>query len=1047
MRRACRVALLALACAVASRGVAAQTVSARLGGELTGFPFSVVMVPVAVDMSASGGEKLGSYTARLVWNPASLSPCLDQYCGYNMVGNFPLPQLNGDSIPYGVLKFTAISPVGAGGLITLAQFPFTIVDTVGTPLTLSFSEMSAAGTFTNLLPQLAVSNGVICPARGRWGDVDRDTHANSRDALITLSTVVGLPIDTTFDASLADVNADGRVQSVDALIILSYAVGIDIPGQRVLLLAPTSCGTGSARTLAVFPPSAELVPNQTLPLLLQARDTAGRLVTVSDAVWRSSDYTLATVDGAGVVTPRAAGTVTITGEVGPGVRASATITVIPRRTVWEADARVTGAALQLGSAAYPFDHPARAFPFVAEGDTIHAASGTYDFEADGQLSVGVVIRGGAVGDTTTRPVFRDVQQGYHTGLQLQGGVRTLVQNVVFRNFAYAVDMDGVRSFALEDSRIESRPGTYGTGIYACGSGTIDTVRVDRSVLVGDSSGSGLDNDYCVERTALVLIRDSRISGWGDGVVWTDGDSMVVLRTTIADNDGYGINAGQEYDVSPSLYVAHSRIERNYYEGIYGYPMRRVVIDTSVIVAVEDDGIDVEGGCGECSDRPMQLFAMHGDTIYMTADDYSWLSLYDADSMIIDRSVVRFPDTASIYASGYASSVTVGRITNSDFLSVGAGTLLDFNGDDLLVDNVRVTGCAAASCDQASGFSGSAHDARFRNSTFSQLYYALQVGSSGSGGIHEATNLTMDSVSYAMQLGGDSAYVANNRLTRVSYLGIEAGTGGGSPGGVVLQGNSVACTAFAGSQYGLLLDTPRRYTVFGDTVTGCGTAVYLRALLSGSIVRGTALRNGQYGVRGDQYTYDTVTVAVDSNGISGMSQAAAYYTGGHVLFTRNRIENNGQFGLQTSTALGQLNEAHFNAFANNPFGAIYAAGDSVNAQSNYWGSAAGACQGGDCVVGPVDTSSFLTAPPLGLPGLSPPLLAALATTISPTSTTGVAPRQPARVSLHIVKAARASRHLPAGVSPERAAQIQRAATKRAARAAQRASRQAARRGPS
>ena len=80
-------------------------------------------------------------------------------------------------------------------------------------------------------------------ALGRWGDLDRDGFANSRDALAILSSVVGLAVDTSFHLSLGDVNGDGNTNSADALIVLSYAVGIDIPGQRVLLAAPGACGS------------------------------------------------------------------------------------------------------------------------------------------------------------------------------------------------------------------------------------------------------------------------------------------------------------------------------------------------------------------------------------------------------------------------------------------------------------------------------------------------------------------------------------------------------------------------------------------------------------------------------------------------------------------------------------------------------------------------------------------------------------------------------------------------------------------------------------
>src|ERR1051325_1795969 len=101
MRRALAVALLGLGIA---RGAASQAVTARLGGELTGFVGSQVIVPVAVDMSASGGEKLGT--------------CAPFCVNGNFQGNFPAPAFNADSVPQGILKFTAVSPVGVTGLVT-----------------------------------------------------------------------------------------------------------------------------------------------------------------------------------------------------------------------------------------------------------------------------------------------------------------------------------------------------------------------------------------------------------------------------------------------------------------------------------------------------------------------------------------------------------------------------------------------------------------------------------------------------------------------------------------------------------------------------------------------------------------------------------------------------------------------------------------------------------------------------------------------------------------------------------------------------------------
>ena len=601
MRRALVLGCLWLA---AGRGAAAQTVTARVGGELTGFRYGYVSVPIGVDLSGAPGERLGSYTARLAWNPAVLSiNCYYYYYGCDSLsGNFPTPQLNTDSVSQGVLRLTAVSPVGVLGLVTLATFRFFINDTVPSPLDLSFTEMSAAGpSFTNLMPALTFTSGTFCAARGRWGDLDRDGRSNSRDALLTLSKVVGLQVDTlvdtvstsplvvdtTFiDTGLADVDADSRISSRDALIILSHAVGIAIPGQRVLLLAASAaCATGSARTLTLLPTAAELVLGQPFRFIAQAVDAGGRLVAPSGVLWRSSDYAVVGVDSGGRVTGRAPGTATITAELGPGIRATAAVTVLARRPNWYVDARQTGNPVQFGNAAFPVDNPLKAFPFVQDGDTIRVATGTYDFLEDGVVNAGVVILGGTPGDTTTRPLFRSAGGYYTVPLRLRGGLRTVVRNVVFLNSYLAIELGGVRSFVLEDSKVVGGP-SASYGIYSCSNAGMDTVRIDRSVLLGDSvakPGYGIYYGGCTPVQArLTQIRDSKVRFWSVGVYLFDSDSTDIVRTEVSDVRYYGVYVTTEYSGTPALHITQSRIQRDSSIGVYVQDTRLAVIDTSVV---------------------------------------------------------------------------------------------------------------------------------------------------------------------------------------------------------------------------------------------------------------------------------------------------------------------------------------------------------------------------------------------------------------------------------------------------------------------------------
>jgi len=1046
VRAAPRPFLLACVAALGlSSAAAAQSVTARVGGDLTGLPNSTVTVPITVDMSASGGAKLGSYTARLSWDTLALSYCA--YCSTDSLrGNFPAPQINTDSVSKGVLRLTAISPLGVDGLVTVAQLPFsTGVDTLSTPLQLSFSEMSAAGTFTSLLPLLTVTGATYCPASGRWGDLDGDGVAGSRDALMVLSSVVGIPFGGQVNATLGDVDADGQVTSRDALIILSYAVGIPVTGQRVLLLAPgSSCGTGSARQLAVFPAAASLVVNQTLQLTVQAVDTAGRAVSGAAASWSSSDYGIAGVDATGIVTPRSPGTATITAAFGPGVQASATITVLARRPNWYVSLQATGAPVELGDSAHPFEHPTQAYALASEGDTIRVAPGTYLFSTDGQLNAGVVILGGTPGDTTTRPTFLDESNAY-TALWLEGGARTLVRNVTFRNFYEAVDLDGARSLALEDVDILMPAGSYGYGVYSCVNTTVDSVRVERTAFLGDSAtqaGYAMYYGGC-GLTKVTEVRDSRIRFWGTGLELSEADSLDVVGSEISDNDGYGIYLGVGDPVYPALHVARSRLERNSGATIYGYDYRRVVVDSSVLRSTENTVFDIEG---TNSAQTMELY-MRGDSIFIegNANDEDWLYVYDADTVSMDRSVVRLPaDTADFYSYGevYGDNASV---TNTHFLDFGSSGsyAFYFSGRQFFADSVTMTGCLIAGCDQATGLdvytSGSNASATIRRSQFSQIQEPIYI--EASEGPATVQNVAVDSADYGIEIYRvDRAAALDNVLTRIwSGSGILLGSEyeGPAPAGVAVARDSVTCSS-SGSGSDIYV-SGRRLTARDNFVQGCYFGIQTYGLQTGSVLLHNTVRGSPWGIFVEQH--DTVAVRIDSNAVSTSNTVAVTVWAGRGLVTGNNIQNNPGDGLYLTSNSGYLHQVHGNALAGNALYALLSLNDSVDATNNWWGSAAG--PGGGDYSGRIATSPFLTSLPGGLPSLAPPaLLASRAGAAAPQPQ----PQAPSRArATRPAHAAGAPRRLtpavvpPPGASPQRIARTLQIEQRRAAREAEDAAR--------
>jgi hypothetical protein len=82
--------------------------------------------------------------------------------------------------------------------------------------------------------------GQVCHATEVWGDVDGNFQVDSRDALITLSAAVGLPVNG-FDLPQGDVDGDGLTNSRDALIMLSYAIALPVSSVRVGAGIPDAC--------------------------------------------------------------------------------------------------------------------------------------------------------------------------------------------------------------------------------------------------------------------------------------------------------------------------------------------------------------------------------------------------------------------------------------------------------------------------------------------------------------------------------------------------------------------------------------------------------------------------------------------------------------------------------------------------------------------------------------------------------------------------------------------------------------------------------------
>lgn len=137
----------------------------------------MLSVPVTIDL-ANFPEELGSFTARLEWNPAILQ--LLNYSG-GKTGGFENPVVNDLEAKSGKLTVANANPYGAKGSVNILNLRFKAIGDPGSSaaLSLSFSAMAAAYTFTDLLPYLAVSEETLTlTAETQPGDFTLENFPN-----------------------------------------------------------------------------------------------------------------------------------------------------------------------------------------------------------------------------------------------------------------------------------------------------------------------------------------------------------------------------------------------------------------------------------------------------------------------------------------------------------------------------------------------------------------------------------------------------------------------------------------------------------------------------------------------------------------------------------------------------------------------------------------------------------------------------------------------------------------------------------------------------
>ncbi|MGD0484614.1 MAG: dockerin type I domain-containing protein, partial [Gemmatimonadales bacterium] len=541
--------LLALLGALAAPGrLAAQQIHVGLGGQLSSVVNVPIVIPIVADLTGRS-EKLGSYSLRLQWDTLVL-----RITG-GADGTFGSPTVNQDSLAFGILRMAGVNPAGASGLITLVNIQLLPLVKATTTLKFTLTGLYAAGTFADLLPSAVWADGIYCPARGLWGDIDGDGNANSRDALIALSNAVGLDV-SAFDIGLGDVNGDGQTNATDALIILSNAVGVDVSRFRVLRIAGGCGSSNAAIALSITPTAADtLIKGQSVQFEAWAADSAtGALQSVANPTWKSSAPMVLVIGPDGKASARDTGTAVVTALRGTRDSAQTTVHIIARRTSHWVDAAAVNAKNRLGTTNLPFGSIEEGQQFAQDGDTLRIRLGRYEI-ANGTLNLSrpIVLIGDTAADGS-RPVLApdSSSNGYdQDAIDIGGAGRFEVQNLAFSGVYYGVYVYGADCVLLRGVRMQ----TYREGVYL--DSPAHCLRIERSVILGpelpyegappvhspvarsagsaayySNSGPGVDVEAPLD---TLTIEDTEIGGFDYGVMlWTQPDSTTIRRSHLHD---------------------------------------------------------------------------------------------------------------------------------------------------------------------------------------------------------------------------------------------------------------------------------------------------------------------------------------------------------------------------------------------------------------------------------------------------------------------------------------------------------------------------------
>jgi len=150
-------AFIIFALSPSTQGIPQQITSSPVPSNSNPQVDSTITVDIMINTNGSS-ELLGAFTSTLKWNPSVVS-----FTNHSGIQEGFTGLVNDDSVSFGRLDFNGIRAQGATGDLKVFSITFKAIGQQGasTNLDLEYSAMSAALTFTNLIPTLTTNDTVV----------------------------------------------------------------------------------------------------------------------------------------------------------------------------------------------------------------------------------------------------------------------------------------------------------------------------------------------------------------------------------------------------------------------------------------------------------------------------------------------------------------------------------------------------------------------------------------------------------------------------------------------------------------------------------------------------------------------------------------------------------------------------------------------------------------------------------------------------------------------------------------------------------------------